>query len=80
MEVMCMKAMRCVSCGCHLEAAEDKRLCEFVEDHLKHDHQAKLVEREVIRQIVAAHAFKMEYAMPYAGTTAPDEEFGLEPY
>ena len=72
--------MLCGSCGCHLEAAEDERLCECVEAHLKHDHPATLVDHEVIRRIVAAHAFKMEYATPYAGTTDPDEEFGLEPY
>lgn len=77
-----MKAMLCGSCGCHLagEADADERLRECVEAHTKQDHSATLLDHGVIRRIVEAHAFKMEYATPYAGTTDPDEEFGLEPY
>ena len=75
-----MRAMLCGLCGCHLEATEDEQLCECAEDHIEQAHPATRVDHQMMRRIVATHAYKMGYVAPYAGTTGPDEEFGLEPY
>lgn len=75
-----MKAMLCVFCGCHLEADADESLCECAEDHIKQAHPSTLLDHDVIRRIVATHAYKMGYVAPYEGGPGPDEEFGLEPY
>jgi hypothetical protein len=48
--------------------------------HLKRDHLTAYVDREVVRGMVAARAYKIEYAVPYPNGSGPDEEFGLEPY
>lgn len=73
--------MRALLCGCgrRLEADEDGRLCERVEVHLKRDHLTAHVDRQLIQSMVASRAYELEYAVIYNGT-APDEEFGLEPY
>jgi hypothetical protein len=75
-----LRAMLCCYCRCHLEAADDEHLREVIRDHLQREHLALPFDEERIREIVAAHAYDLEYAVVYAGGTAPDEEFGAEPY
>jgi hypothetical protein len=48
--------------------------------HLKLDHLSAYVEREVVRGMVTSRAYAIEYAVIYPNGSAPDEEFGLEPY
>jgi hypothetical protein len=74
--------MRALLCGCgrRLEADQDEKLCERVVAHLKRDHLTAYVDREVVRGMVAARAYKIEYVVPYPNGSGPDEEFGLEPY
>jgi hypothetical protein len=72
-----LRTMLC--CCCHLEA-DDEHLHEVIRDHLQREHLALPFDEERIREIVAAHAYDLEYAAVYAGGTAPDEEFGAEPY
>jgi predicted small metal-binding protein len=74
--------MRALLCGCgrRLEADEDQKLCERVVAHLKRDHQRVYVNPELVRGMVAARAYKIEYAVIYPNGSGPDEEFGLEPY
>lgn len=74
-----MRAMLC-GCGQRLEAGEDERLCERVVAHLKRDHLTAHVDRELVRGMVAARAFKIGYVNAYPNGSGPDEEFGLEPY
>jgi predicted small metal-binding protein len=74
--------MRALLCGCgrRLEADEDQRLCERVVAHLERDHRTAYVNPEVVRQMVASRAYKIEYVVIYPNGSGPDEEFGLEPY
>ena len=76
---MTLRAMLCY-CRCHLEADDDERLGKQVEDHLRREHPALGFDEERIREIVAAHAHYLEYAVVYPSGTGPDEEFGAEPY
>lgn len=76
-----MRAMLC-GCGRHLEACDEERLVERVQAHLRRvhpDHIVASLNREQIREIVATHAYKLEYALVYEGNE-PDEEFGPDPY
>ena len=79
-----MKAMLCGSlCGCRrrLEADDDEELLHSVLAHLRDNHHvAPRKEEGRARKTVAAHAYRLEYAAPYAGGEGPDEEFGPEPY
>lgn len=74
--------MRALLCGCgqHLEADGDEGLCEQIASHLKRDHLTAYTDYGVIRRMVASRAYTVEYAVVYTNGTAPDEEFGLEPY
>lgn len=74
--------MRALLCNCHrhLEAADEEDLRKLVLAHLRKDHQASVVDEGRAREIVAVHAYRLEYAAPYADGEGPDEEFGLEPY
>ena len=73
--------MRAMLCGCHRHLeADDEGLFQEVLDHLKRNHPVVTLTDEQIRQTVAAHAYRLEYAAPYAGGEGPDEEFEPEPY
>ena len=74
--------MRALLCGCgrRLEADEDEKLCDQVVSHLKRDHLTAYIDYGVAQKMVASRAYKIEYAVVYTNGTAPDEEFGLEPY
>ena len=74
-----MRAMLC-GCGRRLDAEGDARLCERVVSHLERDHLTAHVDHELARGMVASRGYKVEYAAVYANGTAPDEEFGPEPY
>ena len=74
------KAMLC-GCGRYLEATDDDGLVAEVLVHRGREHPAAaLADEEQVRQVVGAHAYKVEYVAQYAGGAGPDEEFGLEPY
>jgi hypothetical protein len=74
-----MVALLC-GCGRRLEADEEEQLCGRVSVHLEEDHHASYVDRGVVRGMVASRGYKLERAVVYANGTAPDEEFGPEPY
>lgn len=78
-----MRAVLCASlCNCRhsLRANDDEELVGKVLDHLRRHHPAASVREERIREIVSTHAYDLEYAEVYAGSSGPEEEFGPEPY
>ena len=74
-----MIALLC-GCGRRLEADGDERLCGRVVDHLERDHKTTHVDHGVVRGMIASRSYKLERMVVYTNGTAPDEEFGLEPY
>ena len=79
-----MRALLC-SCYRYLEAADEEDLRKLVlahlrEDHLEEEEEVGAADEGQARELVAACAYRLEYAAPYADGEGFDEEFGLEPY
>ena len=74
--------MRALLCNCRrrLEAADEEGLRKLVVTHLREDHRVEAADEGRARELVAARAYLLEYAAPYADGEGPDEEVGLEPY
>jgi predicted small metal-binding protein len=62
-------------CRYHLEAQDEERLRKVLEEHLRREHSALGFDEERIREIVAAHAYDLEYV-----EVPGDEELIPEPY
>ena len=78
-----MRAILCASlCNCRhrLTAGDDEELVAVAIGHLRRDHPAAPLGEARVRAVVAARAYNVESAVPYAQGIGPDEEFGPEPY
>ena len=68
--------MRALLCNCrqHLEAENDAALCDVVREHLIAMHPDIEPSREQVEEIVATHAYDLEYKEVY-----PDVDFAFGP-
>ena len=75
--------VRAVLCGCRrrLEAEDDRNLRVLVREHLTAEHATVPPMTDgLVEEIVAARAYDIEHAGPYAGADGTEEDFGPEPY